>query len=232
MPAEEAGASFRVSTVHFESGGKKIGADHCEPTTPGRHPAVIVLHGAGGTLFDGPDMRRMSSALAAAGIDVYFVHYFDRTGTWFGVDAGMQKNFGTWLQTLRDAIKWVRSQRSANGPIGLYGYSLGGFLALAAGSDNPDVGAIVEQAGGLWNGSERLIGRMPPLLLVHGSADRRVPFDKYATPLVSLLRRRGIHFKTHFVPGQGHVFTQPALVQVRKDAAKFFAENLGPGRNR
>src|SRR3954469_14095140 len=171
--ATEAGTPFRVSPVEFESGGNRIGADHFEPTTPGPHPSVIVLHGAGGTFFDGPDMRRMSRELAAAGNDVYFVHYFNRTATWFGLDAGMQKNFSTWLPTVKDAIKWVRRRNPGSGPIGLYGYSLGGFLALAAGSDNPDVGAIVEQAGGLWNGNERLIGRMPPLLLVHGSEDKR-----------------------------------------------------------
>ena len=174
----------------------------------------------------------MSSALASAGHDVYFVHYFNRTGTWVGLDAGMQRNFATWLPTVKDAIKWVRRQQSGGGPVGLFGYSLGGFLALAAGSDNPDVGAIVEQAGGMWNGNKRLIGRMPPLLLVHGGADQRVPFNKYATPLVTLLRRRGNHFETHFVPAQGHVFTPQALVEVRKGAVKFFRENLGAKRKR
>jgi dienelactone hydrolase len=224
--AEEAATPFRVSTVEFQSGGKRIRADHYEPTTSGPHPSVIVLHGAGGTFFDGPDMRRMSRDLATAGNDVFFVHYFNRTGTVFGLDAGMQRNFSTWLPTVTDAIKWVRGRHPGSGPIGVYGYSLGGFLAVAAGSDNPDVGAIVEQAGGLWNGNERLIGRMPPLLLVHGSEDKRVPFGKYAAPLASLLTKRGMQFQTQFVTGQGHVFTQPALVEVRQEVVKFFHRHL------
>jgi dienelactone hydrolase len=223
---------FRILQVEFDSGGKKIDADYYQVITSGPHPSVIVLHGAGGTLFDGPEMRRLSSELAAAGNDVYFVHYFNRTGTWFGRDAGMQKNFSTWLQTVKDAIRWVRSRQANSGPIGLYGYSLGGFLALAAGSDNPDVGAIVEQAGGMWNGNERLIGRMPAVLLVHGSKDRRVPFGKYARPLMDVLTRRGIHFKTHFFPEEGHVFAQSASIEVRKDAVRFFAQHLATNQRR
>lgn len=225
LGAKEA-TPFRVSKLEFNSGGKRIQADYYQVKTSGPHPRVIVLHGAGGTLFDGPEMRRMSGELAAAGNDVYFVHYFNRTGTWFGRDAGMQKNFSTWLQTVKDAIRWVRTRQPGGGPIGLYGYSLGGFLALAAGSDNPDAGAIVEQAGGMWNGNERSIGRMPPVLLLHGSKDQRVPFAKYARPLLDLLTRRGIQFKTHFFPEEGHVFTQSASEEVRKDAIRFFAQHL------
>jgi dienelactone hydrolase len=220
-----------ASPVEFQSGGRRIGADYYQASGPGPHPSVLVLHGAGGTFFDGPDMRRMSRALAAAGNDVYFMHYFNRTGTWFGLDAGMQKNFPTWLATVRDAIKWVRSRQPGGGPIGIYGYSLGGFLALAAGSDNADVGAIIEQAGGAWNGKERLLGRMPPLLLVHGLEDRRVPFDRHATPLVALLKRRGMNFRTHFFPGQGHVFSQSALREVREDAVRFFGQHLAVRRS-
>lgn len=225
-------APFRVSKVEFDSAGKSIRADYYQARTPGPHPSVIVLHGAGGTLLDGPEMRRMSRELAVAGNDVYFVHYFNRTGTWFGRDAGMQKNFSTWLQTVKDAIRWVKARQTGSAPIGLYGYSLGGFLVLAAGSDNPDIGAIVEQAGGIWNGKERLIGRMPPVLLIHGSKDQRVPFEKHARPLMDVLTRRGTDFKTHFFPDEGHVFTQSASHGVRQDAVRFFANHLAGNQRR
>jgi dienelactone hydrolase len=223
---------FRVSKVVFQSGGKRIQADFYQASTSTPHPSVIVLHGAGGTLFDGPEMRRMSADLAAAGNDVYFVHYFNRTGTWFGRDAGMQRNFKPWLETVNDAIRWVRGRQTSPAPIGLFGYSLGGFLVLAAGSNNPSVGAIVEQAGGMWNGNAHLIGTMPPTLLVHGQKDKRVPFDKYARPLVDVLAKRGTHFQKHFFLEEGHVFTQPAASEVRTDAVRFFAQHLSARRER
>jgi dienelactone hydrolase len=232
MRAEAAETTVNLATTGFESGGKKIAVDHYAPRGAAQWPSVIVLHGAGGTLLDGPDMRRMSRELADAGNDVYLVHYFNRTGTLFGLDAGMQRNFTVWLETVKDAIKWVRAQRPHGGPIGIYGYSLGGFLALAAGSNNQDVGGIVEHAGGVWNNNARLIEKMPPVMIVHGLEDQRVPYPKYATPLTALLRQRGAHFETHFFKAQGHVFTQAALVDLRAETVKFFRQNLKSAQKR
>jgi dipeptidyl aminopeptidase/acylaminoacyl peptidase len=69
--------------------------------------------------------------------------------------------------------------------------------------------------------------RMPPVLVVHGEKDRRVPFQKYAKPLVKVLRERGATFKTQFFPEEGHVFTAVAMSRVRQDAAEFFRQYLG-----
>jgi dienelactone hydrolase len=164
-----------------------------------------VLHGAGGMLGDGPEMRRMARALADAGNAVYLIHYFNRTGTLFGRDANIQKNFESWLGTVRDSIEFARGRNSNSSSVGIYGYSLGGFLALAAASENPHVAAVVEQAGGVWNGKKQRIGQMPPVFMVHGEQDRRVPFQKYAEPLLSLLRKRGGEVETHFFPSEGHI---------------------------
>jgi carboxymethylenebutenolidase len=172
-------------------------------------------------------MRRVARQLAQAGNPVYLVHYFNRTGTIFGFDSGMQENFTVWLATVRDCIKFAQQDSADASPVGIYGYSLGGFLALSAASDNPAAGAVVEHAGGAWNGKVELFKHMPPVLIVHGEKDRRVPFQKYAQPLVGVLRQRGATFKTQFFPEEGHVFTAPAMSRVRQDAAEFFRQHLG-----
>lgn len=215
-----------VSKMSIRSGGRQIRIDKYV-TAQGKHPAVLVLHGAGGTLLDGPEMRRVARQLAEAGNAVYLVHYFNRTGTIFGLDAGMQKDFAAWLEAVRDSIKFAQQENANRSAIGIYGYSLGGFLALAAASDNPAVGAVVEHAGGIWNGKTDRIKRMPPVLVVHGEGDRRIPFPKYAQPLVGVLRKRGATVKTRFFPGEGHVFTASAMAKVREDAVEFFRQHLG-----
>lgn len=172
-------------------------------------------------------MRRIAQQLAESGYAVYLLHYFNRTGTIFGFDAGMQKNFSPWLETVRDSIKFVRQDNADDAPVGIYGYSLGAFLALAAASNNSRVGAVVEHAGGIWNGKTERIGQMPPVLVVHGEGDSRVPFQKYARPLTDVLRQRGATFKTLFFPGEGHVFHAQAMVEVRAAALAFFREHLG-----
>lgn len=215
-----------VSKISMQSGGRRIRVDKYRASESGKRPAILVLHGAGGTVADGPEMRRVARQLAGAGNTAYLVHYFNRTGTIFGFDAGMQKNFPAWLETVRDSIKFAQQDNGDRSPVGIYGYSLGGFLALAAASDNPAVGAVVEHAGGIWNGKEGLIGRMPPVLIVHGQGDQRVPFQKYAQPLTGILRTRGSNFKTRIFPDEGHVFTESAMAKVRAEAAEFFRQHL------
>ena len=216
-----------LKRLSLQSGGHRIRIDKYTTSGSGKRPAILVLHGAGGTLLDGPEMRRVARQLAQAGNPVYLVHYFNRTGTIFGFDSGMQENFTVWLATVRDCIKFAQQDSADASPIGIYGYSLGGFLALSAASDNPAVGAVVEHAGGAWNGKVELIAHMPPVLIVHGEKDRRVPFQKYAQPLVRVLHRRGATFKTQFFPEEGHVFTAPAMSRVRQDAVEFFRQHLG-----
>jgi dienelactone hydrolase len=215
------GAHARPTSLFFESGNRKIRADRYAPVGTQSYRAVIVLYGAGGMVFDGPSMRRVARALADAGDTVYLLHYYNRTGTIVALDSTMQKHFDEWLETLRDGILWVHG-REGKRSIGLYGYSLGGFLAIAAASDNPLVGAVTEQAGGIWNSQEKRVGTMPPVLMMHGLEDKRVPVEKYAKPLRRVLRERGGHVETLFVPGEGHVFSEAAMAIVRPKVAKFF----------
>ena len=227
LAADTDQASVITSTIKLQTASGTIRANVFEPAGRGKRPVIIVLHGAGGTLFDGPEMRRVSRHLAAEGNAVYLLHYFNRTGTLFARDRSMEKNFGAWLETVRDSIVAVQELRRDSSPVGIYGYSLGGFLALFTASDNPRVGAVVEHAGGVWNGKEDRIRKMPPVLMVHGEQDARVSFTRYAKPLLPLLRSRGARVETRFFPAEGHVFTQTAMLQVRRHAARFFRQHLG-----
>lgn len=210
----------------FESGGRRISMERFQSNRVPRLRAVIVLHGAGGTILDGPEMRRVAESLATSGHPTYLVYYFDRTGTIVGLDAGMQKNFDTWLATVRDAIVAVQKDCGNVESVGIYGYSLGGFLALAVASDNSRVGAVLDHAGGIWNGKTERIRNMPPVLVMHGERDERVPFAKYAKPLVALLRNRGVKVETRYFTDEGHGFSAAARKTVREDAVKFFGRQL------
>ncbi|MGI9115947.1 MAG: hypothetical protein DLM52_08010 [Chthoniobacterales bacterium] len=222
----------RPARLFFESGGRKIRADVYSPAVPKSMCAIVLLHGAGGMLFDGPRMRRVARALAGAGDTVYLLHYFNRTATIAARDPEMQARFEDWLGTVRDGIKWVHDRADeGERPIGIYGYSLGAFLAIAAASNNPLVGAVTEQAGGMWNSQENRVSKMPPVLMVHGMGDERVPFEKYAKPLLRVLRERSGKVETDFVPGEGHVFSEAAMKTVRPKAAKFFGRELSAARD-
>lgn len=214
------------TTLHFQSGGRAIKVEYFAPATVTRKTAVVILHGAGGSLFDGPDMRRMARYLAVNGHPAYFVHYFDRTGTLAATDGTMRAHFDEWLPTVREGVSWVRKQEPAgNRPVAVYGYSLGAFLALAAGTGNQDIGVIVEQAGGIWYGQRERLRDLPPVLMVHGGDDRRVPFEEFAVPLSALLKERAVRVETAYYPGEGHRFTQPPEEKVRAQTLRFIEEH-------
>ncbi len=216
-----------AQTLHFTSGGRDITVDFYPPAQDLHRAAIVVLHGAGGMLFDGPDMRRMAVRLSAAGYPAYLVHYFDRTRSIAATDPIMRRHFDEWLSAVRDAISWVRVQPGNDGrPVGVYGYSLGAFLSLAASSENKEVGAVVEQAGGIWYGQRDRLRHLPPVLMIHGRADQRVPLEKFAVPLEALLKERGAAVEARFYPGEGHRFKQPTEEKVRDLAAVFYTQHL------
>lgn len=222
--------AFTVARQHFESGGVKISADVYTPTEAGRHPPILVLHGAGGMLFDGPEMSRVARDLAGAGYEVYQVHYFDRTRTLFARQAVLLKLFPTWRETVQDAVEWVRALHPESQKVGLFGYSLGAFAAIETARRDSSVGAVVALAGGFWNAEPEGPTRqpLPPMLLIHGLDDERVPFAKYTRRLIAFLRAHDDPFETRFFPGEGHHFRAPAQAQVRALAVDFFRRQM-PG---
>src|SRR5690349_4258639 len=66
-------------TGHFESNGKPVDEFHCEPATPGKHPAVILLHGAApkGAALD--TFQQMCSELADHGYYAMVLEYYSQT---------------------------------------------------------------------------------------------------------------------------------------------------------
>ncbi|HSH37423.1 MAG TPA: dienelactone hydrolase family protein [Chthoniobacterales bacterium] len=218
---------LRVAEITIGAGGGDVRATVFEPARAARRPVILVLHGAGGMIFDGPEMRRLSRHLAGEGNAVYLLHYFNSTGTPFALRGStMERHFETWRRTVMDAIQEIQALERDRSPVGIYGYSLGAFLALFAASDNPRVGAVVEHAGGVWNDKFDRLGRLPAVLMIHGERDTRVPFRQYAQAAVKPLRKRSSRVETRFFPAEDHGFSAAAMRSVREDAAAFFAKWL------
>jgi dipeptidyl aminopeptidase/acylaminoacyl peptidase len=211
----------------FSSGGKRIRVETFIPRGADRHPAVLVLYGSGGSVAGKGELEAFAKTLAGQGTAVFLVHYFNRTGTLFVTSDDKIARLGpVWTDTVRDGVEFALGHpRVRKGSIGLFGYSLGAYLAIAESSRNPRVGVVVEVAGGIFDRLRGKIARLPPLLILHGRHDERVPV-RNALELEQTARRLGVRPQVHIYEQEGHRLSDVALADATQRSLKFFAQHL------
>src|SRR5262245_9640689 len=137
--------TIRESANTFGREGKSVRIERFDPG-PEYAAAVLLLHGADGLHSRGPSHREIARDLAANGLLGLLVHYFDRTGN----VAASPLHFLRWTQVIEEAIDYAVRQRGLTGRrVGLVGFSLGAYLALAVAARDPRVGAVVDCVGGM-----------------------------------------------------------------------------------
>ncbi len=220
--------TFEVDKVResFVSGGRKISVETFSPRGPGRFPAVLVLHSSAGTLFGKGQLERFSQSLAEHGMIAFMVRYFDRTGTIFAGDRAIGKNLHVWEDTVIDALDFaVAHPRVRRESLGIFGFSLGAFLAVSVASRDSRVDAVAELAGGMFDYLGGRLRRVPPMLIQHGIADRRVKV-RYAHALEREARRLGARPIVRLFPGEGHVLSSKASALASAQALSFLRSQL------
>ncbi len=116
-----------------------------------------------------------------------------------------------WQGTVRNAVAYAESLPSVAGrPVALVGHSRGAFLAVSVAGSVPCVRAVVDFYGGGSNDDppEDQIAHFPPVLILHGEADREVSVE-LAHRLYDRIRAHGGEVEMHLYPGVGHVFNGP-----------------------
>jgi dienelactone hydrolase len=210
----------------FESQGKSITVEKFEPKSSGRHPAVLLLHGAGGMEIGGPEFRDFARALASRGFVAHVVHYFDQTGTVRADASAISRLFSTWMITIGDALTTVSKQENVDpGRLGLLGFSLGSYLSLSVASHDARVSAVVEYFGGLPGLFALNLKRFPPTLILHGDADDTVPVEE-ARKLEKLFGEKKFPFEIRVYPGQGHRFHGDDEKDAFQRSLRFFDKHL------
>jgi carboxymethylenebutenolidase len=219
------GVEIEESKSSFTSQGKSIAVERFAPKAPGKHPGIVVLHGAGGMRPEGFGFafREYARQLARDGYVAHIVHYFDRTGHQVASDeAVMKAHFSEWLKTIGDGVTHLASQPDVDPQrIGLLGFSLGAYLSLSEAMFDPRVCAVVEYFGGLPEVLAKDLKRLPPVLILHGEADRVVPV-KEAEALERLFTEKNIRFEKKIYPKQGHGFLGADGADAVKRSGAFF----------
>ncbi len=184
-------------------------------------PAILMLHGMDGPEKYGRYYRAYARELSDAGFQVFYVHYFD--GSPYADLLGLsEEELGKTI--LRDRDAWIAgvvktfaslSEREDVDPqrMGMLGFSLGGFVSLAAteklvqSEDGPQPAAVVEFFSGLFEDGRGhpVVGvdHFPPTLILHGEQDQRVPVAK-AYELDKKLTAADVPHELKTYPDKGH----------------------------
>lgn len=210
--------------VTFASGAQQIVMDVFGADARTRRPAIVVLHGSGGMW--NPMYHKYAEQFARFGFAVFVPHYFGRTGTTWADDATIHRHFREWLAVGSGTLDIVADHAGVDPDrIGVLGFSLGGFLALALAAQDERVKAVVEFFGGMPEEIARSCTRMPPVLILHGDADERVPLH-WARETEQLLQRCGTEHELKIYRGAGHIFDLPTMLDAGQRTVRWFKQHL------
>jgi carboxymethylenebutenolidase len=180
-------------------------------TASGEHPrpTVLILHGGSGL---SPSDERYARDVSAAGMDAWLFSYYNAEDeeVMHGTDRARRveyfnERFREWTKIIGEIAGYALTQKENSGHLGLLGFSNGGFLAASAAAGDQHIDALVVFYGGLSRSMKKDINRLPPLLELHGDADRTIPVAQ-GRALVDRAKELGGMAEQIVYPGAGHGF--------------------------
>lgn len=206
--ASATAAELRREELTFQRrDGRAISALLVRPDGSGRHPAVLIFHGAGG-------VRESHRAFARRLADAGFVALLPDLAS---LRPGADEPAGLLRGEIAAAVSLLKSRREIDANrLGLLGFAQGGERTLFAAIAFPATfRAVVEYYGpiGYPPMSLELAARhaaskiRSPVLIIHGEEDELVPVE-HARRLEEALRAAGKPVESVLFPGAGHGFDQ------------------------
>lgn len=203
-----------------------------------KRPAVLLLHGARGLTAREAAYDRYARDLASAGIDAWLFTYYrpneaaaiQQAAGGTAREALYAQFVDGWVDRIRRVGVQAQQQDRSSGKVGILGFSLGGMVGVAA-ANGPAFSALAVFYASLPQFYRPRLTSLPPLLDIHGDADRSVPLP-LGSELVAAARNLGGVADLAIFRGQGHGFdldlANPASEPARRAAIAFLARWLGP----
>jgi carboxymethylenebutenolidase len=230
--------SAPVEQFNVTSGHDSLSVSRYATATAGKRPAVIVLHGSRGIELRARAYERYADALSAKGIDAYFLRYMTpgdtatltpKSSTHESREAYETTRFEGWAGTVSATVTALLGRSDSSGRIGLLGFSLGGYIAADAAARDTRIAALAVLYGGMPEAMAAKVKHLPPLIALHGEADRNVPIAE-GRQLVELGKSVGAEAEFVPYPGKAHGFdfsdTDPMTSDAIDRVTRFFQAKL------
>jgi carboxymethylenebutenolidase len=206
------------------------------PSTPGKKPAVIVIHewwGIDNWIREQTD-RFAQQGYVALAVDLYRGRSTSDPGEAHELMRGLPEDRA--LADMKAAFDYLASRDDVDPQkIGIIGWCMGGGYALALGVNEPRLAGIVMNYGRLVTDPKTIAQIHSPLLGNFGEADRGIPAED-VKKFASELTRHGKLGDIKIYPGAGHAFMNPnnkegydaeAAADAQRRIDSFFARTLG-----
>ncbi len=212
--------------ISFESRGKQIPGLIYRPAVS-NGAAIVLLHGFTGLQGHAPIFDPHAVQMASRGYTVLVPSYFDAR-PWRTRFNG--QDIRAWSEASLNAVRFLATQPGIDPQrVGVWGYSLGGFLATdrAMTDDTPAALAIGVSAGTAIYDNLSQGGRPIPILMLHGRSDPSVSLSSM-DQLAANLAVRGATVEKELFDANDHMPTPQAWCQVFQRSRAFMDAHLLP----
>ena len=229
-----------AETVAVEADGGPVTLNRYGAERTGKRPAVLLLHGSRGFDVRPQAYQRHAIALTADGIDAYFVRYYtvaderaiETMHERERREAYEAERFDAWAARVSSALTAVLARADSSGRVGLLGFSLGGYVASVTAARDQRVSALAVLYGGMPEKIAAGVKHLPPMIELHGEADRNVPLAS-GEELVRLGKKVGAPAEIVTYAGKAHGFDfadhDPATADAVGRVSRFFQARLSTG---
>ena len=202
-------AAVRTKTVRYRSGNEMVSGYLAVPGTPGKHPALIVIHEWWGLV---PRVKEQTRKFAAAGFVALAVDlYRGQTAT---TPAGARRLMMALpperaMQDLQAAFAYLESQPGVRAAkIGVVGWCFGGGWALRLAVHQPRLAACAVNYGELPTDPEQIQAIRCPVLGNFGALDPGITPAKVRA-FEAAMKQAGKSINAKIYPGASHAFENP-----------------------
>jgi len=201
----------------FEFRDHKVTVDFLRPNKASHYPIVLMLPGVAGVYTDSEKDNFGEHQLACAGKLAVIVHFLDVSDVRFASQPIIARDAMLWIEEVKVALNFIdKSPFAKKGAISVLGESLGGFLAIAVGLEDPRIKLIVTMSAGFAEQFSSQIKNDPNVLMYHSMSDTVIPF-RSAVEACAKLVRAGVKCALRAVDHSDHVLSKSVVQSIVRD---------------